>query len=486
MPRLLLIGLDAGDLDFIRAHQGALPTLERFLLDGRCFETQSPKGLSGSVWPTFYTGSPPGEHGIYQHLVWDADKMGLRLIAPDWCHQRPFWADLEERGRRVVVMDVPYSFAGHLQHGIEIVDWGTQGQTQPFYCNHPGIHARIRREFGPSPIGRETPVHKNPRQLGEVRRTLIASAERKAALTEMLMRETEWDVFLSVFAETHRGGHALFPGEDNARADATTPLLEVYQAVDRGVARLIEGVDLEETTVMLFAVHGMTRDDNQAHVVRPLLERLNDRFMQEHFGVAPKTRHRSGWIRRLRSAVPPSLQLAVGARVPDAVRQWVVEREIVGGLDWSRTPGFALRTDIRSELRLNLRGREAKGILEPGSRLHRAYIEAVRETFVPLRDEDTGASLVDELVDIRELYPGGATEALPDLVITWNREPAARRVSAPGIGQIEFNPVIARGGDHTDFGFALLLGPNAENGELPPLKETHDFAGFVAGLVGRA
>ncbi len=478
-PRLLLIGLDAGDLHFIRSHADALPTLRRFCRDGRTIETQSPVGLSGSVWPTFYTGTPPGEHGIYQHLVWDAERMGMRLIAPDWCHQRPFWADLETQGHRVLVMDVPYSFTGHLQRGIEIVDWGTQGQTQPFYCSDPALSRRIRREFGSSPIGRETPVHKTRRQLDKVRRSLIASAEAKTALTEMLLREVDADVLITVFGETHRGGHALFGLE----SEETSPLLDVYAAVDRGIARILEGTDLAETTVMVFAVHGMTRDDAQSHAVRPVLSEINRRFVEEHLGLRVPASGQSGLVRALRRTVPARLQLAVGEMAPDAVRRWVVERELIGGFDWSTTPGFALRTDIRSELRLNLRGREAKGLLEPGSAAHRAYVDTLRETFLGLRDADSGASLVDEVLDIRELYPGTRCDALPDHVITWHREPSARRLHAPGMETLELTPVGARGGDHTDFGFAMLLGPAAERGELPPLKETHEFARFVSGIA---
>ena len=51
-----------------------------------------------------------------------------------------------------------------------------------------------------------------------------------------------------------------------------------------------------------------------------------------------------------------------------------MKREIVGGVDWSQTPGFSLRTDIRAELRLNLVGREPRGMLEPDSKLKEAYV----------------------------------------------------------------------------------------------------------------
>jgi hypothetical protein len=68
---------------------------------------EAPKALSGSVWPTFYNGAEPGVHGIYQHLVWDAQGMGIRRIGADWCYYRPFRQDIEEAGHQVIVLDVP-------------------------------------------------------------------------------------------------------------------------------------------------------------------------------------------------------------------------------------------------------------------------------------------------------------------------------------------------------------------------------------------
>jgi len=157
--RVLAIGLDGGDIDFILARRAALPTLARALDDGRLQRTAAPKALSGSVWPTFYSGRDPGAHGMYQHLVWDAERMGLRRIAPDWCCYRPFWQTLERDGHDVVVLDVPYSFPTSLERGAEIIDWGTHGQTWPMSSNRTDVDALVKR-FGASPIGRETPVEK--------------------------------------------------------------------------------------------------------------------------------------------------------------------------------------------------------------------------------------------------------------------------------------------------------------------------------------
>ena len=50
---LLALGLDGGDLDFIRQNLAHLPTLGAALADVKLYRPEPPQALSGSVWPTF-------------------------------------------------------------------------------------------------------------------------------------------------------------------------------------------------------------------------------------------------------------------------------------------------------------------------------------------------------------------------------------------------------------------------------------------------
>ena len=78
-PPLVLLGLDAAELDVIEAHRQALPALRRVLDCGALARLGSTAHLlTGSVWPTFASGTLPGAHGVYHHLQWDAAAMRLR------------------------------------------------------------------------------------------------------------------------------------------------------------------------------------------------------------------------------------------------------------------------------------------------------------------------------------------------------------------------------------------------------------------------
>ena len=234
---IAMIGLDAADLGFIRANISSLPNLRRALETGIMRELHSTAGaLTGSVWPTFYAGKPPGDHGIYHHLQWDSSQMQLRRVTEDWLYCEPFWYELERRGLNVIAIDVPMTFRPRLTRGIEVITWGSHDELTPFATHPTELGRSIMKRFGSHPMGHEIPVRHSRGELEKIRRNLVKGAQLKAKLGEWLAAQP-WDFFLIVFGECHRGGHILWPGNSEVPPGA---LLEVYQAVDQAVVRLLE------------------------------------------------------------------------------------------------------------------------------------------------------------------------------------------------------------------------------------------------------
>ena len=85
-------------------------------------------------------------------------------------------------------------------------------------------------------------------------------------------------------------------------------------------------------------------------------------------------------------------------------------------VDWSRTKAYVLGL---TGLFLNVKGREAQGIVEPGAEA--AAIKAeIAAKLKGLRDEEKKAVGVNEAFDTVELYAGPYLENAPDLVIGYN------------------------------------------------------------------
>jgi predicted AlkP superfamily phosphohydrolase/phosphomutase len=410
-----MLAVDAGELSFIRGALPSLPTFRRLLDEGALFPLRSTaEYVSASVWPSMYTGTPPGEHGISQHIQWDPDGMRMRRIADDWIYCEPFWYDLARAGRGVTVADVPFTFDNRLPQAVEIVNWGSHDLMGRFSATTPALRREIRRRFGRHPMGYEIPVSKDTGQLRTMRDELVTGARVKGELTSWLRDSTRWDFFLAVFGECHRAGHILWRDHDVVHAHVPPgALLDVYRAVDGALGAVLSGVDPATTTVVVFALHGMGPNFGQDHFVRRAMDRIN--ATERESG----TQH--GFVRALREGVPARLQHAIARSVPVQVRDWVVSREVTGGLDWRRTPGFALRADLYGFLRLNLRGRERDGILPPDGDDTRRYVDRLMRVFAGLRTEDGDTPILRDVIPPRAA--GGARNAPARL------HPAGRRLS---------------------------------------------------------
>lgn len=458
--RVLLIGLDSVDFDYVQSHLGSLPTLQRLFTRGAVRRLDSPGDvMSASVWPTFYTGTLPGQHGRYFPVQWDPASMRFRHVASDWIDSEPFWRPLARGGLPVTTLDVPMAFPSRTTAGVEVVNWGAESFGN-FHCNRPDIGREIARRFGTNVLGPDVPVDKSRRRLDRIRQTLLAVAKRRGELSRWLMKETAWNLFVAVFPECHRAGHYFW--SDGSASDSATSdenvVLELHRAVDREVGGLIEAA-APDTSVIVFSLHGMETNHSQMHLVRPVIERINAMFASPNGTPPAGPRSKRNLTGLLRERLPASIQERVALAIPVGLRQWLVGRSYAGTGEWRNTPGFALPTAGQGYIRLNVVGRESQGCLAPGSAPYSRYLEAVREGFLSLRDAETREPLVESISAPGERYPGPRSEYLPDLSIAWRGVAPATSAYSERLGTFTGRLKTGRGGNHRPVAFAAVSGP---------------------------
>lgn len=466
---IVLLGIDAASIDLIRTNLARLPTFRRVLESGLYRRLHSWGDVaSGSVWPSFATGTTPGDHGIYHHIQWDPAVMRLRRVTADWLGYSPFWEDIAATNKRVCVVDVPMSFPTLPESALEIVSWASHDQLVPFSCNRPEIECELRRRFSKNPMGQEIPVAKSSRTLQRVRDRLVNSARQKGELIQWLLNLEQWDLFVAVFGETHRGGHLLW-----SRAD----LLEVYTAVDKSLGLVCDSVERSRILLILFAVHGMARDTSRTAVVPLVMDRVSRSHHQStRTGLVPRQR---SLMKFLRGAVPAPIQHAIGQIVPVGIRDLVVQRATAGGHDWSRTLGLALLADLSGYIRLNIRGRESEGTLLPDSVEAKQFIETIESSFRELVDARSDEKIVAEVIPRSELFTGPRAELLPDLFVTWRDVLSSGRARSERLGILPPEPATGRSGNHTADGFAVILSSPEDLDGLPLLESITDLSRLV-------
>lgn len=492
---VLAIALDAAEVTLIERwmDEGALPNLSKLREQGSFARLESTaKWLVGSCWPSFYTGTPPGAHGMYHYLVWRPDKMQSERPSCEWMPLEPFWRDLEKLDRRAVVIDAPLAYAPRAFNGIEIAGWATHETLETPSSHPPELMQEVTQALGKPSLGLEQINLSSASELIEVREECIRTTELAGQLGLRLMRQEPWDLFFICFAATHRGGHQLWdrtnlvgevsPGESETLSGA---LKDIYVACDTEIGRLIEEAPRDAVT-LVFSLHGMGPNTARADIMREMLERVmrGNGAKEAHW---LSTQRATRW---LRERVPLRWRSAVKTALPMVVQDWLTLFWRTGGIDWSSTRAFVPFGDLEGYVRINLRGREAAGIVEPGAE-YDALLTEITEGLLTFADADTGEPIVAEIKPMDEAFPDGPKrQLLPDLIVRWSPHPASnhRQITSPRYGSIPWPtpgyPAQGRSGNHWPDGFLLARGDGIASPRETTSADILDLAPTIIDLLG--
>jgi predicted AlkP superfamily phosphohydrolase/phosphomutase len=474
--RVLMIALDAAEPRLIERwmEDGSLPTLRRLREQGRYGRLESSAAwLGGSPWPTFFLSQTPADHGFYAYLAWRPEQMASTRPTPDYLPLVPFWHDLSRQGPRVIAVDVPLTYEPQPFNGLQLSGWGTHEALVPPAAFPPSLMDIVAREVQAPRRSNEEYGLLPAEQLLDIRDDQRALTAGLGAVGTYLMQRESWDLFLIAFSATHRSGHKLWdhtgtegvvPRERGAEFDDA--LHQVYIAADKAVHRLIETAG-DDVTILVFSLHGMGENTSRCELLPEMLRRVLA-------GGPPKEEAGKdrGVVQRLRGLIPNRWRNTIKDRLPLKAQDWLTSFWRMGRADWSKTRAFCLVSDLQGYVRINLRGREAEGIVEPGEEHDRltAEITVGLQSFV---DADSGEPVVRQIRRAADLYSAGARrDLLPDLIVQWSFTPVAaqRRIVSPTFGAIDLplpgKNACGRSGNHRPQGFLVASGPGIEPGSI--------------------
>jgi predicted AlkP superfamily phosphohydrolase/phosphomutase len=137
-------------------------------------------------------------------------------------------------------------------------------------------------------------------------------------------------------------------------------------------------------------------------------------------------------------------------------------------------------------IRLNVRGRDPYGCVEPGEEYDSICADLKRE-LEALRNADTGEPVVIEAVRSDELFGERYHPNLPDMLVRYRQEAPITSVTSPRLGTIS-KPVrdehFLRSGEHTTRVRLWHLGPGAEPGRTVPGGHIRDVSATVLERLG--
>jgi predicted AlkP superfamily phosphohydrolase/phosphomutase len=503
-----MVGWDGATFDLIRpwVAEGKLPNVARLLeggVHGPLRSTLPP--WTFPAWTSFMTGKNPGKHGIFDFFRPRPGTYDLEFTSG--CHRRAatFWQILSEAGRHVVSISLPCTFPPEPVNGEMISGFDFPGEGPGSFVDARGmypreLYAELNRNVGRHPIDASIIGEVNRGRFDLVLQRMLETVRQKAATAKYLMSHRPWDCFMILFGESDGAGHQfwkyadphspLFTDQPPGLADS---LLQVYQELDRQTGELLARLP-PDTTVLMMSDHGFGGVGNW--VLYPNCWLHEQGFLRLR---GPTRRRGARALEALKlwavGALPAWFQRGLYRLAP-----WLVgrleARTRYGMIDWEGTRAYFDENPYFPVLRINLKGRQPRGVVTPG-----AEYEAVRDRLIrqleAWRHPETGAPIVEKAYRREEVYAGPCLEQAADIIPKWALHdgysyafrkscnfPRLAWIEQVDPGRMEHARFFAgKSGTHRDDGIFLAQGPAVREGATVDGARIIDLAPTILALL---
>jgi len=533
---VIAIGLDAGEPSVIEKwmSQGYLPNLSRLREQGIYGRLDNFRdGNVDTAWTTFATGCSPWKTGFWVLMGFREGTYETQSIASyNYQEYPPFYALGENY--RVAAFDVPQVRLTDKINGVQVAGWGAHSPQVPSGSMPESLLPELVEQYGTHPT-----LHKDYSTCLDLKKTLALEEQfklgtsRRAAICQDLLQREPWDLFLTVFNDPHSAGHLFWqlsqpehPLYEVLRPRVShDPLLEVYQAMDKAIGEIVSKAP-DNAHIVIFSAHGMgpaTVDlpsfvflpeflyrfsfpgkwalthGNTSEPLPPLTTKMNWNWWERHvWGTKYDPNPIRRFLRcqthsRIFRVIEPWLESTQKSDVVSPFHFQRLKRQ--GQVDfipfnpaqwyqpmWHSMKAFALPGFAEGYIRINLKGREPQGIVDPSE--YDAICEELCEKLHALKDARTGTPMVYKIVRTRKDPMEQNPKLSPaDLIVVWQDDYATDTMDSPDYGR--FGPLPPyRAGSHRHEGFILACGSGIEAGSS--LSEGHvlDLAPTILDLMG--
>ncbi|PSP54486.1 phosphodiesterase [Halobacteriales archaeon QS_1_67_19] len=419
----LLVGLDAACLPVLRPlfDDGEVPNLESIFETGASgrLESQIPP-WTASAWPSLYTGTNPGKHGVFDFLRFDGYEWDI-VNATD-VRRRTLWEYLDEEGMTSVVVNAPVTSPPPEIDGAIVPGYLASEDPR---CHPEGILRDIRDEIGEYRVyaRRETDERVHEEKFADY----LELTRMRGAAFRYLADRFDPDFGFVQFQKTDAVFHD-FPGDREK-------VRQIYRRVDEQLGEILAECDPE--TVVVASDHGMGEYDGyevrineflrEAGVVETTIEgqgvpswfQIKDERLTADDGAS------EGGVDLLRRVAGLAAEFGITYQRGKAVLERLGLAEFVGrhvpvgavfaasdAVDFAASKAY-LRSPSELGIRLNVTGREPDGVVPDDE------YERVREEVIGLLSNVTtpdGRPVFEEVVPREEYIYGPYAEEAVDVL----------------------------------------------------------------------
>ncbi len=385
MAKAVVVGLDGFNPDLVQLWLKELPNLTRLMEEGMYGKVESTvPPITPQAWTCAQSGKNPGQFGFWDFTFRRDFSYGEPLLV----NSREIKVDtlykiLPRYGKKVAIVNVPVSYPPpEIPNGFAVSCFLTPSLEKTF--TFPGdLRSEIEKVSGQYIIDASM-EGVNFRQLDKdvVLKRIYQMDEQKFKLIEYFYLEKKCDYVFGVIMGTDRMPHLFYRyfDEKHVRYELhpqfSKALKEHYQFCDQKIGELRHKLD-GDTVLIVHSDHSVQRLDGRIN--------LNEWLAREGY-----------------------LHLTARPSSPAPLKDCQV--------DWSRTKAWA--TGYTGQIYLNMKGREAQGVVAPSD--YHATLDELSEKLKAIPGEK-GQVLDTETFKRVDIHSGPCSKYGPDLFIYFDQ-----------------------------------------------------------------
>lgn len=478
--KVFLFGLDGMTMRILKPYiaDGLLPNFAKVLDGGSSGILRSTIPFyTGPGWTSIATGMNPGKHNIFG--FWKKKGYKTELVTKNnSVLAEPVWKILSRKGKKVAVMNVPFTYPPDKVNGVMLSGLMTPevGIDKDIKFTHPEeLQDEIFRIVPDYQIGVKFDKLLFYGKKDGVLEEVFKTTKQDRTIMMSLLEKDNWDFFYMCFDGTDRLQHFLW----DEIISKDSKCVSYYQYLDEILGDVLKQND--DTALFIVSDHGFRHSDRGFHINNFLkdLDLLNTKgdIQRKVTGTIGQRVAMSGFGRRMWRFVKNLLPMWLKRYlVTNILKQHSSEDEI----DWQQTKAFSLLGE--GCVSINLKDREPNGVVEEQD--YEDLCNSLKQKLLEFRDPENGRKVIKEVHIASEIYQPHNRSLAPDLVAvayegyTINQTIVNEVMSENKMGGLHVN------GDHEREGVIAVYGDVINKKEID--ASIYDVMPTILYLMGQA
>ena len=445
--KLIIIGIDSGDLNLIEKYLPQLPNFQKVFKNGVYgkLKTTVPP-LTPCAWSSFMTSKNPGKHGIYDFAYLGEDKK-LKLFDSTKREDKDIWQILSDHGYKSIVFNVPMTYPAYPINGLMVTDFTTPTLESDF--TYPAsLKQSLLEKFPNYKISEESKFSEKISDQREFLKEIYEILDLRAEVFQWLLDNNQWDLAMVVFGANDHINHWYRRFAGNEKSEFKDALLEGYKRTDVKVGELLN--KYPDANFMFMSDHGTGKYHKDVNLNHWLLKNKYIYFKKGKGGFFKTV------LDKLGISASDLTKIALNLGLWKIINKLGIKQSLVKhtsrtfeDIDWEKTKAYSF--GYYGPIYVTAKQDREKIISE------------LKEKLLKLKGLD-GQKLISDIWTKDKLYHGRYEHRMPDLIFAMQDFTYGCSSSfAFGGNKLFTDPKTFKNGDHSICGMFAGIGPDFKN-----------------------